>query len=200
MLNSIYNTGVNGLVNSQSAMNVTSNNISNADVVGYKKQTPIYETSESMQSGGLYYGTGADVTAIETSTNYFIEQQYLSNVSDTAMYTSMLTYQLQLESILGQSDTTGLTAAFNLFYSAWNTYSSDPTQAGAWEEVLSASEKLSQTLTGTYAQMEATQASIEQEISAQVVEANVLLDEIAMLNAEIAANPTNSRNRSSEGA
>ncbi|SIO10952.1 flagellar hook-associated protein FlgK [Halodesulfovibrio marinisediminis] len=193
MINAIYNTGLNGMVNSQASVNVTTNNIANADVAGYKKQTPIYQTSSSIQTHGLTVGTGAQIAGIEASMNYFVEQQYLATSSEAAKYNQQLSYQMQLESTLGQSDTTGLNAALSGFFSAWNTLAADPTQPGAWEEVFSTAQGIATTYNDTYAQMEKIYQSIDQEISAQVSEANVLIDEIAALNAQVAANPSDNQ-------
>ncbi|MFA9395673.1 MAG: flagellar hook-associated protein FlgK [Halodesulfovibrio sp.] len=193
MINTIYNTGINGVVNSQASVNVTTNNISNADVAGYKKQTPIYETSGSIKSHGLHIGTGAQIAGIEASMNYFVEQQYLSTSADAAKFNQQLAYQMQLEGTLGQSDTTGLNAALSGFFGGWNTLSSDPTQPGAWEEVLSTAQGIASTYNDTYAQMEKIYTSINQEISAQVSEANSLMDQIAALNAQVASNPTDNQ-------
>lgn len=193
MINTIYNTGINGVVNSQSSVNVTTNNITNADVAGYKKQTPIYETSGSIKSNGLHIGTGAQIAGIEASMNYFVEQQYLSTSADAAKFNQQLAYQMQLEGTLGQSDTTGLNAALSGFFGGWNTLSSDPTQPGAWEEVLSTAQGIVSTYNDTYAQMEKIYTSINQEISSQVSEANSLMDQIAALNAQVASNPTDNQ-------
>lgn len=193
MINAIYNTGLNGMMNSQTSVNVTTNNISNADVPGYKKQSPIYQTSGTVQSGGLTLGTGAEIAGITASMNYFVEQQYLATSSDASKYNQQLIYQMQLESTLGQSDTTGLNAALSGFFGAWNTLAGDPTQPGAWEEVLSTAQGIASTYNDTYAQMEKIYDSIDQEISAQVVEANSLIDQIAALNAQVAANPTDNQ-------
>ena len=190
MINAIYNTGVTGMMNAQNSTSVTTNNITNADVPGYKKQTPIYETSTSVKTNGLHIGTGADIAGIEASTNYFVEQQYLSTSADAAKYNQQVTYQMQLESTLGQSDTTGLNASLSSFLGSWSTLASDPTQPGAWEEVLASGQGIAFTYSDTYAQMEQITQSIEQEIAAQVTEANALIDEIAVLNAQVAANPT----------
>lgn len=193
MINTIYNTGINGVVNSQASVNITTNNISNADVAGYKKQTPIYETSGSIKSNGLHIGTGAQIAGIEASMNYFVEQQYLSTSADAAKFNQQLMYQMQLEGTLGQSDTTGLNAALSGFFGGWNTLSSDPTQPGAWEEVLSTAQGIASTYNDTYAQMEKIYTSINQEISSQVSEANSLMDQIAALNAQVASNPTDNQ-------
>ncbi|SHJ05911.1 flagellar hook-associated protein FlgK [Halodesulfovibrio aestuarii] len=190
MINAIYNTGLNGVMNSQTSVNVTSNNISNADVAGYKKQTPIYETSISIKSSGLHIGTGAEIAGIEASMNYFVEQQYLSTSADASRYNQQLTYEKQMESTLSQTDTTGLIAALSGLFSGWNTLTNDPTQPGAWEEVLSSGQAVASTYNDTVAQMEDIYQSIDQEISSQVSEANTLIDDIAALNAQVAANPT----------
>ncbi len=193
MINTIYNTGINGVVNSQASVNVTTNNISNADVAGYKKQTPIYETSGSIKSNGLHVGTGAEIAGIEASMNYFVEQQYLSTSADAAKFNQQLAYQMQLEGTLGQSDTTGLNAALSGLFGGWNILSSDPTQPGAWEEVLSTAQGIASTYNDTYAQMEKIYTSINQEISSQVSEANSLMNQIAALNAQVASNPTDNQ-------
>ena len=188
MINAIYNAGVNGLLNSQTCLNISTNNITNADVAGYKKQSPVYQTADTITHQGVTVGTGAELAGVEASINYFVEQQYLATSAEAAKCNQQVSYQTMLESTLAQSEDSGLGSSLSTLLSAWGTLATDPTQPGAWEEVLGAGQGLASTYNNTYAQMKAIEQSLEQEMDAQISEANTLLDEIAQLNAQVAAN------------
>ncbi len=46
----------------QSALDVVSNNVANADTTGYTREVPNFEETAPIQINGVSYGTGATVT------------------------------------------------------------------------------------------------------------------------------------------
>jgi flagellar hook-associated protein 1 FlgK len=188
MINNLYNIGKTALQNAQVSVNNASNNIANADTTGYQRTSVVYESSSSITSLGLTVGTGADVTAIQSEWDKFVETQYLDAVADLATQTSALDYLDQLDSLLNQSDG-GLSDVMEEFFDAWNELVTDPDSLSAREDLLGQTETLVYALNSTSSTLDTMVETINADIEDQVDEANQLISDLAQANAAIAANP-----------
>ncbi|WP_022661499.1 flagellar hook-associated protein FlgK [Paucidesulfovibrio longus] len=190
MLNNIYNIGVTSLSNAQVGVSNASNNIANADTEGYARTQLVTTTSSTVTINGLAAGTGADIVAIQAQIDSFIEAQYLDASSEYEAYTAIYELLSQAESILSTDEDSGLGASLDAFWSAWNDLAEDPSSESAREALLGVSETLVYELRSTSEELDELQRGIEDEIAAQVGEANSLLEQIAELNLAVAADPT----------
>jgi flagellar hook-associated protein 1 FlgK len=188
MINNLYNIGKTALQNAQVSVNNASNNIANADTTGYQRTSVVYESSGSITSLGLTVGTGADITAIQSEWNKFVETQYLDAVADLAAQTSALDYLNQLDSLLNQSEG-GLSDVMEEFFDAWNELVTDPDSLSAREDLLGQTETLIYALNSTASTLDTMVETINADIGDQVDEANGLISDLAKANAAIAANP-----------
>lgn len=189
MINALYNLALDALKNAQVSISNTSNNIANADTVGYQRTTTNYSTSPSITVYGLTVGTGATVDSITSELDKFVEAQYLDASAEYNRQNTALSYLSDLDSLLNQSEDTGLSVTLSDFWDAWNDLATDPSSTSAREALLGASQTLIYALNSASEELETMTQSINSEIQSQVSEANDLIDAIAELNAQIAANP-----------
>ena len=189
MLNNLYTIGSSALRNAQVSINNASNNIANADTEGYQKTVTSYETSDSISIYGLSLGTGADIAAIKSTLDAFIEAQYLETSADLARESASYEYLSQLDELLNESDDSGLSTVLSEFFDAWNELVTDPDSEAGREELLSLSETLAYALNSAEEQLQSVVDTINSEIADQVDSANAIIDEIGALNASIVANP-----------
>nr|WP_321258303.1 flagellar hook-associated protein FlgK [uncultured Pseudodesulfovibrio sp.] len=188
MINNLYNIGLKSLQNAQVSIDNASNNIANADTPGYQQTEAIYETGDSITIQGLTVGTGADVVAIQSAFDEFVEAQYLDASADLACQNAAYQYLYQLDSLLNQTDG-GLSTSLDNFFLAWNELSTDPDSLSAREALLGETQSLIYGLNSTAEQLEGVEESINTEIQSEISEANQLIEDIALSNAAIAANP-----------
>lgn len=191
MINNLYNIASKALQNAQVSIDNATNNIANADTVGYQRTEVSYETSDSITIYGLSVGTGANVQSILSQMDKFVEAQYLSAYSDLTRENAALNYLSQLDSLLSESSdsTTGLSTSLSEFLSAWNDLVSDPDSSSAREALIGETETLIYALNSTIDELENMEDAINSEIKSEVSEANSIVDDIATLNAAIMANP-----------
>jgi len=188
MINNLYSIATKALQNAQVSIDNASNNIANADTVGYQRTEVNYETSDSISVYGLSLGTGADVESILSQMDKFVEAQYLSAYADLSRESAALEYLSQLDSLLDQSDG-GLNDTLSDYLTAWNDLTTDPDSLSAREALLGETETLIYALSSTVEQLETTVDTINAEIQTEVSDANDIIDDIAALNAAIVANP-----------
>ncbi|WFS63295.1 flagellar hook-associated protein FlgK [Pseudodesulfovibrio thermohalotolerans] len=188
MINNLYSIGKSALQNAQVSVNNASNNIANADTTGYQRTTAVYDTSGSITINGITVGTGADITAIQSEWDKFVENQYLDALADLAAQTSALDYLDGLDSLLNQSEG-GISDVLEEFFDGWNELVTDPNSTSARAALLGQAETLVYAFQSTAASLTSMTDAINGDIRDQVDGANGLIEDLAELNAAIAANP-----------
>lgn len=182
---SIATTSLNA---SQYALSVTSNNIANADTVGYVRRTVTFGeiTSDSWLSG-----LGVDVASVQRSFDAFLEGNYLDKRSDVALWDTAESYLESLENLLDQSDGTGINDILAEYFAAWEDLAASPDDESARTALLGIAEELAAELVDLDASLNELAQRMDQEITDQVEEVNSILEQLATLNPRIAANQDN---------
>lgn len=192
-LSSIFNVGSSALSNAQVGISVTSNNISNADVEGYSRQTVQYTTGPTTSSGGLTYGSGAEVAEITRHFSETAEAQYLDSSSSASMWETITSSLSSVETLFDDSDDDGydLSTALDAFWTSLDALAADPESEAARTELTGYAETLTTLINSTSESLEAVQTDLNDQIEQQVDEVNDLLDTLADLNSQLAADPEN---------
>ncbi len=192
-LSSIFNIGSSALSNAQIGISVTSNNISNADATGYSRQTVQYTTGPTTSSGGITYGSGAEVSEITRHFSYTVESQYLSYSSDASMWETITSALSSIETLFDDSDDEGydLSTALDAFWTSLDALAADPESESARTELTGYAETLTTLINSTSDSLEAVQDGLNDQIENQVDDINDLLDTLAGLNSQLASDPEN---------
>lgn len=118
-----------GLRAANAALNTTGNNISNADTVGYSRQTVVQEAYEALRTFTTYgcAGAGVDTIAIERIRDEFYDTKYWNNQSLVGEYDVKSSYYAQIESYFTDDSTTdGFKSIFNQMVKALNEVEKNP--------------------------------------------------------------------------
>lgn len=181
---SLTQIATSGLMASQKALNVASNNIANAETEGYSRQSVQYSPTYTLYPGAGALGTGVSTSVVNRITSNFLvgqmwESQSLASESDIhAQYLS------DLDQWLG-NDSTSLAKGFEQFFSALNGSSVDPYATSSRQVVLAESNGLSQRFNGLYAQLQGQGEMLGQQLQAAADQANGLLANIAAFNDQL---------------
>ena len=130
--------GVSGLNAANNALNVVGQNVANAAVKGYSRQTVYLETA----SGGL---NGVKVTKVDRIVNDFLNDDIWRTGSDVGYYDGFQSYLGYLEQILG-TESLNLNDAVADISAAINAAMSAPDSNAYRQQVLSSAEALVQDL------------------------------------------------------
>lgn len=181
---SLTQIGVSGLLASQQSLNITSNNIANAETKGYNRQTTQYVPTYTLYPGIGSVGTGVNTGSVERITNGFLTAQLWESQSWQAETNTYATYMNELDQWLG-SDSTALGGGFENFFTAMNGASVDPFSPAARQVVLSESQGLVRQFNALYDQIEAQGELLGKQLSAATATANSLLTNIAGFNDQL---------------
>lgn len=189
---SIFNTAKSGLFAQQTAINVTSHNIANANTDGYSRQradmvttTPYTLPSIDSAAGAGQLGTGVTVKSIERIRDSFLDYQIRVENGGQGQYKARDKYLSQVENILGadiESSGSGISSLIQNFFNAWQSLSSSSQNASTVKEEAC---QLTNELNHTYSQVSDIKTNTNTEIKGVVVNVNSILGRISDLNQQI---------------
>lgn len=185
-MSSVLSNSVSGLLAFQQALNVTSNNVSNASTTGYSvEQINLAEALGQATASG-YYGTGVNVQSVTRSYDETLAAQVRTSQSSYSAYNTLSTYAVNVDDMLSSSST-GLTATLQNFTNALQTVSTSPTSTADRQVLLSDATALVQQLQSYQSQLETAGQNVEQAIGNNVTQINTIAKSIAQLNSQISA-------------
>lgn len=165
----------------QEAVNVSSNNISNAGNPDYTRQRVVL-ASESNLDGS---GAGVVVQDVQRIRQDVLDSQirkYQSTLSDSGKRSEVLA---QIEALTGEPSTTGISAGITDFFNSWNELSANPTSTQLRSNVIQKAQNLSQRFKQAVDGLNDIQYSVQQQANSTVDQINSYLKQINDLNQQV---------------
>jgi flagellar hook-associated protein 1 len=191
-LNTAWNVTVSALQADQIGLNVSANNTANVNTPGYTRQEAVFDENVPVTINGLTYGTGVNVSAIQSQRDRVLEQSLDQQTQAEQASGTRLTALQNLESVFSATTATdatsangGISSALSGFFTALTELEGNPSDSSLREGVLSAANSLAQSFSGAVTQLQQQQASLDAESQSVVTQVNALTKAIAGLNQQI---------------
>lgn len=194
-INSGFSIARTGLLSSQVGLQVTGNNISNANTVGFTRQRLDLSPMADQRSGNLRLGTGVNAMGIRRLTDRALQQRAWNATSGLAAADTNYAQLSSLESLLGslndadlstpELDGPNLSTSMSAYFAAWSTLSQRPTDTASRQLVIDQGTALAQYFHDTRAAIVSQQGTINSDLSNAISRANTLLSQIADVNGQI---------------
>lgn len=181
---SLLNIGISSLTSTQTALQTTGNNISNANVEGYSRQSAEFAARPGQFVGVGYIGAGSKIDAITRNVDNFLQNQLYR---DTAAFNNLDTVVSNIEQLdsLFADEFSGLLPGMESFFGAVAVGSEDPTSMPARQLILSEAEGLVERFHTLNDRLEQQSISINDQMESLTLEVTELAVSIAKLNEEI---------------
>jgi len=197
-LTALLNLSKSALDASQVAIDITANNVANANTTGYTKEIAIWKEADTVSLGnGVQAGEGATVTA-ESQRNLVLNQQVNNQTQQESSSSAESTALSDLESIFGIT-TSSTTAAsttigtdINTFFNSLSTLEGSPSSSEDRTSVLNAASTLANDFNSASNTIATQTTSLNQQVLGDVSEVNSLTSSIASLNQQISSTSPNS--------
>lgn len=183
---SLMQIGKTAMFASYAAMQTTSNNIANANTVGYSRQQAEFATAQGLQTSVGYFGSGVDVTTISRAYNQLLTAQANSTSSTSASDQAQLSYLTQLESAFS-TGTSGIGYAAGQLFNTFVDVADNPSDSSSRQVALSQANQVASLISGASQQLQALQSSVTQDVTTQLATVNSLAAQVAKLNQQISA-------------
>ncbi|TKB54587.1 flagellar hook-associated protein FlgK [Ferrimonas aestuarii] len=178
-MSNMLNIGMSGIYASQAALNVTSNNIANAAVPGYSRQQVMLESSMHGP-----YGGGVSVTGVRRIADQYLVEQVWTSQTTASYYETQASYYGQVEQVFG-ADGSNISTGLDSLFAALNASLLAPDDIATRQAVLNEASNLSLRFNSIDDGLQTQLNQIESQMGASVSQANVYLNQISRLNAEV---------------
>lgn len=189
---STLNNAYTGLTAARQGLAVTGQNVSNANTEGYTRQrlstSSIGSPAQTgLFSGGVRPGQGVSVDGIARLDNAFLDARVRSTAASAA-YSEVLADALSdIETILQEPGTMGLSSQLQKFWSAWQDLANQPGDSAPSSVLLREAEAVAGTLERGRNDLDARWSVSRREIDALATEVNDAAAQVADLNGRIRA-------------
>lgn len=190
-LTALLNLSQNALQANQAAIDITSNNVANANTPGYTEEAAIWQENDTITlSGTTGAGQGATVSANsqrDPVLNQRVQQQTQAEAASSAESTALG----ELQSIFGLTSSTTAAVSttigsdINSFFSSLSSLQANPSDNSVRQGVLSAAQTLASDFNSASSEIAQQTVGLNQQVSGVVGEVNSLTASIASLNLQI---------------
>lgn len=183
---SLMGIGTRAMFANYAALQVTGNNIANANTQGYSRQEAQLATSPGQYTGAGFFGQGVNVTTVARSYDRFLTNQAAATNSLASADLARMTQLMQLETVLPLGEA-GLGQAARQMLDAFVDVANNPQDASARQVVIARTQELAARFKTAGEQMSALQAGVSQDMKSTIDSVNALATQVADLNKQISA-------------
>jgi len=182
---STLNTGYSGLNVNQSALAVTSNNISNASNPDYTRERARIVSSPSIHTPSGDIGMGAKVETIIRIKNEFLFDRYIATNKDLNYFKTLQQNMNEIASYFPDVQDKGLNKDIQNYFDSWNHFASNPNDDSAKVDLAKKTETLANRIKETREKLDLLRSNVNKKIVSYTNEVNDLVKKIANLTKEI---------------
>jgi flagellar hook-associated protein 1 len=168
----------------QGGLDVTANNIANANTPGYSREVVNLSENTPEEVGNLTFGTGVNIEQIQSVRDQVLSLQIAEQTSQQSGAQTELNALQQIETLFS-SPTQGIGADLSAFFNSISQLSTDPTNAALRSAVITAAQNLAVSFNQTSQSLTTNQLSLNQSVSQTVDQINTLTQQIAQINAKV---------------
>jgi flagellar hook-associated protein 1 FlgK len=176
-------TAANALDVLEKAIGVVQNNVANANTPGYVTQTATF-IARPFDAAGNVWG-GVQSGAVQSARNTYAEQAVWSANQRAGSATRQATSLDALQNVFDVSGTSGIPGALSELSAAFSSWSANPTDTTARQQVLTAAQNLSQNFNQTATSIQTIRSQTDQQLATTVSQINQYSAQIATINGQI---------------
>src|SRR5882724_2800089 len=184
-LNTSLNIAVQALAAEQGALNVTTNNIANVNTPGYSRQRPVLNEAPTFQESGTTFGGGVTLEQFQSVRDQLLQLRIYEETQQQSNSQTQLNSLNQIEGIFSDP-TQGVGGALSAFFNSLSQLSTNPTDANARQQVLTAANNLANQFHQAVSSLRTIQSGLDQAVPQTVDQINRLTTQIAKLNGQVA--------------
>lgn len=184
-INSIFNIGRWALFAFQNSIEVTGNNIANVNTEGYSRRSVNLEEGISLDYAPGQMGTGVKATEVIRHFDEFVEEQFNIKSALRERWSTLYDELRDVENIFNESDAGKINEAMSAFWQDWQSVSLRPEDTSARSVLLGDTGNLVNSISLAKSDLQALQATVNEQIENEVDEVNSLIRQITDLNAQI---------------
>jgi len=189
-MSGILSTGTSALLAFQRALGTVGHNVANAATPGYSRQRVDLAARPGQSTGAGYIGQGVDVAKLQRLADGLVFARQVDSSGELGRLSQLSSLSGRVDALVSDP-ATGLSTQWSSFFNAAKAVTADPASPIARNAMLSAADQLAGRWRSLDGQLSTLETETNQRLQGKVGEANVLANEIAALNQNIAAAGSN---------
>ncbi|MEQ4692525.1 flagellar hook-associated protein FlgK [Providencia manganoxydans] len=185
MLNNVMNNALSGVNAAQGGLSVISNNLANAGVGYYHRQSAVFGENPGTMTPNGYFGNGTYFSHVRREFDEFINQQYGQSRARSGDYEAYAKNSSQVDDLL-TNDTGDISNNLGSFFTALDAASSDASDKTLIDVFLGNSNSLVSQLKEADRRLQEMERDVNRQIETKVKDINTYAEKIAGLNQQIA--------------
>lgn len=183
-------TALSSLIAQRQALEVSGQNVANANTVGYTRQRATMVSQPTAVVASMFstsdgVGNGTRVTGVARLADTFLDTQVRVTTSSAAYLDVRATAYSTLEKSVGEPAKTGLASQLSTMWSAWQDLGNTPNKDSARSVVLETSTAVADRLASLYTSAQTQWEQARTSTVGAVAEANTIAANVADLNKQI---------------
>ncbi|MDR2888235.1 MAG: flagellar hook-associated protein FlgK [Lachnospiraceae bacterium] len=176
-----------GLRAANAALNTTSNNIANAQTVGYSRQQVVQEASDALRTFTTYgcAGAGVDTIAIERVRDHFYDVKYWNNRSSLGECEVQQYYMQTMEDYFKDDGMSDFKTLFDEMSNALQSVTTNSSSTSFKKDFISSVSAMTEYFNNMYGNLQEMQNDLNLEIKQTVDEINSIGEKLSILNRQI---------------
>jgi len=187
-MSSLFGTmsvALQSLLTQQGALEVTANNIANANTPGYSREVPILEESPPILSGNTMVGTGVTLKSVQSVRDNILDLRIDQETSQQSSLNSYVDSMNQVQALFNETQGSGLQTDLSSFFNSFQSLATDPTSSSLRQSVIIAGQNLANAFSQTSSNLATIQQGLDQSVVQNVQQVNQLTTQVANLNQQI---------------
>jgi flagellar hook-associated protein 1 FlgK len=184
-LSSALNTAVASLGADTGALQVTNNNIANANTPGYTRQVAVFQEAAPTDEGNDSVGNGVVLEGFQSVRDELVTSQIQQETQAQSGANAQLASLQQIQPTFTTS-TQDIGTQMSALFASISSLSTDPTDSASRQSVLAAGQNLAHAFNQTSETLTAQQSGLNTHVTQDVTQINQLTTQIAALNPQIA--------------
>ncbi|WP_456433569.1 flagellar hook-associated protein FlgK [Thermosulfuriphilus sp.] len=184
---SALNIAKGAIINAQTAVHITGQNVANVNTEGYSRQEVVSAPYPPTPTAVGPIGNGVKVEQIRRYFDAFINMNLNLRRSDLGLLEAQKGGMRLVESLFNETGDTGLSRMMNEFFAAWQDVANRPEGNAERRALLEKARVFSEAINEKYQQLIGLENDIGLKLKDVVQEINQLAEQIAELNRQITA-------------
>ena len=186
----LFNIGLSGLETSNQQLQVTGNNVANAQTPNYTVERAVLATVPSgvtRATGST--GNGVQVSNVTRAYNSFINARVNIENSNVSYWNNYNTAITQVQDIFNEASSAGISPTITTYYNDWQNVAQSPQDEAQRTTLISDANNLSASLNTAATSLNSVSAQLLTNSQTLVSQVNTFTSQMATLNGELAGNP-----------
>jgi flagellar hook-associated protein 1 FlgK len=184
------NTALTSLYAQRRALDVTGQNIANANTEGYSRQRVDMQSQVGSMSAAMYaktdgLGTGVSVSGVQRIRDEYLENRGRTEHAKNTYLTTQTSAYTAIEDVFAEPGDTALAAQLQDMWGGWSDVANNPQLAATRSTLIQQSSTVADGLNSAHASLASQWSQNRTQLSAYAEEVNVTAASIAQLNESI---------------